>query len=117
MVSARENWIDLECTSCAGTQFIQPFTFIKHDTQGTTKRPGRIVCLTCGKDSDPALMAKKMEMAHRVEELKQLQEQASALEDAQKALDDQLFQEDPVEVRDLIVKRAKATRSRKSSKD
>lgn len=109
---AGQNWTVLECVNCSGTLFIRPFSFIKHPVQGTTEKPHGIVCFTCGKDSDPALMAKKMELGRRAKELEELQKQAEALEAQQAALDQELFEEDPVEVRDIVVKRAKAEQAK-----
>jgi hypothetical protein len=111
----RRNWQDLECTNCAGTLFVRPFGFIKHKTQGTSEKPYGVVCFTCGRDGDPAEMALKMDLARRAAELEDLQAQQAELQRRRQELDDKLFEEDPVEVRDLVVKRAKAVRERSSS--
>ena len=112
---SERNWYQLECTNCTGTLFVRPFSFIKHPTQGTSEKPYGVVCFTCGKDGDPEVMAKKMELARRSRELEELKEQAAALEAAQKALDEQLWEEEPVVERDLVKKRAAATRKSKAS--
>lgn len=109
------NWQNLECTNCSGTLFVRPFGFIKHPTQGTSEKPYGVVCFTCGRDGNPELMYKKMQMAARARELADLQRQAEDLERRQQELDDEIFEQDPVEVRDLVVKRAQAVRAQKSS--
>ena len=112
---SERNWQELECTNCSGTLFVEPFSFIKHPTQGTSKKPHGVVCFTCGRDQSPDLMTRKMSLARKTKELEELQRQAEELEKAQQALDDELWEEEPVVERDLVKKRAAATRKSKAS--
>lgn len=114
--SSTRNWTELECLNCAGTSFIRPFGFIKHPTQGTTEKPLGIVCLTCGHDSDPGTMTRRMELNQRAKELAELQAQSSRIEAEQQALSDALLEADPVEVREVVVRRARATKEQAAAK-
>lgn len=114
---SERNWYELECTNCTGTLFIEPFSFIKHPTQGTSKKPYGVVCFTCGRNGDPEIMARKMELARREKELEELTAQQAALVAAREALDEQIWEEEPVVERDLVKKRAAATRKSKASSE
>jgi len=106
---------DLECTNCGGIYLVDTFKFVRLKNQGFAKKPTGAICLTCGKEADQGRMNRKMELARKARELEELTKQAEALDAEQAKFDEESFNEDPVEMHELVVRRAKAVRAKKAS--
>ena len=75
---AVDNWQELKCLSCGGSDFVTVVGYRWHSRGGATPAQKGFACLDCKRPADAAQMSRKMQLEQRKQEYDSLLQEMEA---------------------------------------